>query len=886
MTDDNHSSILDLMDLENRFVDAWRSGGLPPSLADFVDKLAGDEYEEALNVLIPIDVQYRFQNGQEPSAGIYASVSQRAMEIAMDLFGDASPVTPAAELATIAGSTDKGEQPRAESDSWDPQISSQAPMNLITDRYRILHKIGQGGMGAVWMAQQEKPMRRRVAIKIIGKSLDSKEALSRFAAERQALAMMDHPNIAKVLDAGYTEDDRPFFAMELVKGIPITQYCNDNRLTVEQRLGLMVSVCEAVQHAHQKGIIHRDLKPSNILVTFHEGQPVPKVIDFGLAKALEHSAKLTDETIVTEFGRVVGTLQYMSPEQANSNELDVDTRTDVYSLGVVLYQLLTDVVPLEKDTLSGRSLIQIIEIIRDLAVVKPSKRLSSDPEHLKEVCENRRTESGKLIGKLEGELDWIVLKALRRDRTDRYQAANALADDLGRFLRDEAVEARPPSKRYLLQKFVRQNSGLVAAFGSIVALMAVSLVIISWLWSTTVAEKEKVEFEKIRSENRLNVFLQAFEKTNKLEGADKNMTANDVLKNAAFLFETNFEEDPIGRAKILQEIGISMRGNGSLEDSCQALRNSHQLFCDHTGVESIETLDSLIEYHKSELELCKETILVLSDNATDQEKNEVVDRIDYRMQTVDKIYSSLTSNPNISKIELADFEKNIGTVYLMAFKELKRISVAKRKYVKVAIRLLGKSYTAFSQLLGVDHEDSLIVYTNFANALLKEGSQANVEKAIQMNKELKSKWNNKALDADENDANRFQIRATKSQNNLAEAFHVQAKLLNDPSLYEIAIKNFSEALEQKIELIGITDRSTFNSIRNLTFCFCDASQFLNAKELLDKTTELINSDTNLRTDKISNALSQIDNIRDKVFNNYDLNKNWQPNDSRNVSTEN
>ena len=320
-------SSFNLEQLESRFLDSWQRLGTAPDLAEFLADLDFSQRRHALQVLIPIDIQQRFQAGENVRADLYSPYGDSAIAIAAELFSGEAPDTPAEELQTRFESAPSN----SDSESCSVEQPETAATNLITDRYRLINKIGQGGMGTVWLAQQEKPMRRRVAIKIIGKTMDSDEALARFGAERQALAMMNHPNIAKVLDAGMTEDGRPFFAMELVKGIPITKYCDDHRLSIEKRLELMIPVCEAVQHAHQKGIIHRDLKPSNILVCFHDEQPIAKVIDFGLAKALEHTARLTEETLVTEVGRVVGTLQYMSPEQAGSSELDVDTRSDIYS---------------------------------------------------------------------------------------------------------------------------------------------------------------------------------------------------------------------------------------------------------------------------------------------------------------------------------------------------------------------------------------------------------------------------------------------------------------------------------------------------------------------------------------------------------------------------
>ena len=327
-------------------------------------------------------------------------------------------------------------------------------------RYKLLEQIGEGGMGVVFLAEQTRPVHRKVALKIVKAGMDTRQVVARFEAERQALAMMDHPNIARVLDAGSTEGGRPYFVMELVKGVSITKYCDDRRLTPRDRLLLFVQVCSAVQHAHQKGIIHRDLKPSNVLVAAYDGHPVPKVIDFGVAKAT--GARLTDRTLFTGLGAMVGTLEYMSPEQAELNQLDVDTRSDVYSLGVLLYELLTGTTPLEGRRLKEAALVDALRAIREEEPAKPSTRLSATAA-LPAIALNRGVDPGRLNGLVRGDLDWIVMKCLEKDRSRRYETANGLAHDIERYLDDDPVQARPPTAAYRLRKFVRRHRPAVAA---------------------------------------------------------------------------------------------------------------------------------------------------------------------------------------------------------------------------------------------------------------------------------------------------------------------------------------------------------------------------------------------------------------------------------------
>jgi eukaryotic-like serine/threonine-protein kinase len=345
-----------------------------------------------------------------------------------------------------------------------------APTTVIAGRYKLIEEIGEGGMGTVFMAQQTEPVKRLVAVKIIKPGMDSREVLARFEAERQALALMDHANIAKVLDGGVTESGRPFFVMELVKGTPITQYCDQRKLTPRERLELFLPVCQAIQHAHQKGVIHRDIKPSNVLVALYDDHPVPKVIDFGLAKAT--GQPLTDKTLITGYGALVGTPEYMSPEQANLNNLDIDTRCDIYSLGVLLYELLTGSTPVDRKSLANAALLEVLRIVRDVEAPRPSAKLSSSA-NLPSIAANRGTDPARLTKLLRGELDWVLLKALEKDRGRRYETANGLARDIDRYLADEVVEARPPSTSYRLWKFARRHKGQVIAVGLVLlALLA------------------------------------------------------------------------------------------------------------------------------------------------------------------------------------------------------------------------------------------------------------------------------------------------------------------------------------------------------------------------------------------------------------------------------
>jgi serine/threonine protein kinase/tetratricopeptide (TPR) repeat protein len=423
--------------------------------------------------------------------------------------------------------------------------------------YKLMEQIGEGGMGTVFVAQQESPIRRKVALKLIKAGMDTKSVVARFEAERQALAMMDHPNIAKVLDAGMTESGRPYFAMEYVRGVPITEYCDRNRLTISERLELFIHVCHAIQHAHQKGIIHRDIKPSNVLVTLHDGKPVPKVIDFGVAKAI--SARLTDKTIYTEHLQIVGTLLYMSPEQAELSGLDIDTRSDVYSLGVLLYELLTGTTPFQKDELRKAGLDEQRRVLREKEPPRASVRISSLGAKATNVAESRKTDAKRLHQQLSGDLDWIVLKALEKDRTRRYETANGFAEDISRCLSDAPISARPPSYVYLLRKNARRHR---------IALTVVAIVVAALTGGLWVAWEGKREAEV--ANERLRETIESFHKS-LIEMCLLYAVQGDVAKVESLLRDASDEFPPDWESTL---IGLAQLHRGENEIAVARLKQA------------------------------------------------------------------------------------------------------------------------------------------------------------------------------------------------------------------------------------------------------------------------------------------------------------------------
>ncbi len=425
--------------------------------------------------------------------------------------------------------------------------------SLAFGPYRLQQRLGQGGMGDVWLAEQVSPIHRQVAIKVIKAGMDTAQVVARFQAERQALALMDHPAIARVFDAGSTPEGRPYFAMEYVRGEPITAYCDRHRLTTRERLELFIQVCDGVQHAHQKAIIHRDLKPSNVLVTLQDDRPVPKIIDFGVAKATTQS--LTEQTLFTELGALIGTPEYMSPEQAEMGGLDIDTRTDVYALGVILYELLTGTLPFDGRKLREKGLDEIRRTIREVEPPRPSTRITQDGPKSGDAAQNRRTEPGRLASQLRGDLDWITMRALEKDRTRRYATANALALDIRRSLNDEAVTAGPPSATYRVGKFVRRHRAGVAAAVTLVVVLLTFAVVMTVQAQRIAHERDRANREASASKQVSDFLVGLFNMSDPSEARGNSVTAREILDRGAREIDQTLREQPEVQARLQATMG-------------------------------------------------------------------------------------------------------------------------------------------------------------------------------------------------------------------------------------------------------------------------------------------------------------------------------------------
>ncbi|MFN0130462.1 MAG: protein kinase domain-containing protein [Verrucomicrobiales bacterium] len=467
----------------------------------------------------------------------------------------------------------------------------------LIGRYRLLQQIGEGGFGTVWMAEQVEPVTRRVALKIIKAGMDTKEVIARFEAERQALAMMDHPNIARVFDAGATDKGRPFLVMELVKGIPITRFCDEQQFTTRQRLELFADVCSAINHAHQKGVIHRDIKPSNVMVTLNADRPVVKVIDFGIAKATQ--GKLTDRTLFTRFEQFLGTPAYMSPEQAAISEVDIDTRSDIYALGVLLYELLTGKPPFDAKSLVSAGYEEMRRIIREVEPARPSIRLNTIAGDERTVVANARlTTPEKLSRLVEPDLDWIVMKAIEKDRTRRYETANGLALDIQRFLSDEPVSAGPPSPAYRFRKFARRHKVALRLTTGVAALLIGATTVSIWQ-AVRATNAENREAQKTADEKAAREDAEAVSKflTEVFKSPDpardgRTVAVAEMLDRAANALDTDFATQPERRAKMQGVLGKTYHALGLYREAILLLENARNYFLNQRGKAHADTLNS------------------------------------------------------------------------------------------------------------------------------------------------------------------------------------------------------------------------------------------------------------------------------------------------------
>jgi eukaryotic-like serine/threonine-protein kinase len=705
------------------------------------------------------------------------------------------------------------------------------PGLVIAGRYVLQQKIGEGGMGEVWVAKQTEPVKRKVALKLIKTGMDSRAVLTRFEQERQALAMMDHPNIARVLDGGLTPTGQPFFVMELVNGLPLTKFCDEARLGIRERLELFATICQAVQHAHHKGIVHRDLKPANILVTVIDGRGVPKVIDFGVAKAT--AGKLTDESMSTQFGAVVGTLEYMSPEQAGFSGIDIDTRADIYSLGVILYELLTGLKPIDAGRLKKAAFNEMIRIIREEEPSRPSTRLSTD-ESLPSLAALRQTEPKKLMAILRGELDWVVMKCLEKKRDRRYETANGLARDIQRYLADEAVEARPPSAGYRLGKLLKRNKGSVVAASLVLLALLVGMTGTTWgLFEAKrqeqIARDEASEKEQARADEaeQRSVAEGQKEKALRAAAAEKAANgqaqkrlkqiekANDILGS---IFE-NLDPKEIARAeRPLQAILVE-----KLDKAVAQLEG--ESIGDPLVVASMQgkfgrSLFGLGEYGKA-------VVLLEKARATFQAKLgrehpstlTSMNNLAGAYQDAGKLALALPLYEETLKLRKA----KLGAEHPDTLTTMNDLAVAYQAAGKrdLALPLLEETLKLTKAKLGAEHPDTLTTMNNLAVAYQAAGK---LDLALPLYEET--------LKLTKARLGPYHPHTLASMNNLAMVYRAAGKLALALPLYE-------ETLKLRKAKLGPEHPSTLGSMNNLAAAYQAAGKLDLALPLFEETLKLM-----------------------------------------------
>jgi eukaryotic-like serine/threonine-protein kinase len=673
--------------------------------------------------------------------------------------------------------------------------------------YRLLEKLGEGGMGTVWVAEQTQPVRRRVALKVIKVGLDSQEFLQRFEAERQALALMKHRNIATVLDAGTSETGLPYFAMELVEGVPLTQYCDERKSSILERLKLFLAVCHAIQHAHQKGVLHRDIKPANVLVAIEEGEPVPKVIDFGVAKALHK--RLIDRPMHTELGQVVGTLEYMSPEQADIT-WDIDTRSDVYALGVLLYELLVGSTPLEPATLRGAaSFSETLRLIREVDPEKPSVRLTKSADTLSGLSTKRSTDPARLTREVRGELDWIVMKALEKDRSRRYEAASALARDVERHLQHQPVEAGPPSRRYRLGKFVRRHRAEVFVAAAGVALLLAAVAVSTWqAVRATRAEKTAAAVSAFLQDDLLG---QADLANQPAEGPgrDPDVTVRTLLDRAAGRVEGKFRGQPLTEAAIRLTIGRAYWALGRYAEGQGHLERSVELYAAELGADHPVTLTSKSRlaylygaqgrYDRAE-PLAEEVVRAQTarlgadhpDTLTSTNNLAQVYRGQKKYQQAEPLYLEVvrvdTATLGADHAETLRAKTNLAALY----RNQARWDLAKALYEEVV--------RVDTLKVGADHPDTLVAKNGLAAVYMGEGRHDEAEALLREVLTVRTA----ALGPDHPDT-------LTTRNNLALSYQGRKRC-------DLAAPLFREVVEASTRKLGPAHPDTQQRVRNRALC--------------------------------------------------------------------
>lgn len=729
--------------------------------------------------------------------------------------------------------------------------------------YKLVEEIGEGGFGIVFLAEQQEPVRRKVALKVLKPGMDSRHVIARFETERMALALMDHPNIARVLDAGQTELGRPYFVMELVKGIPITRYCDEQQLTPRERLELFVPVCAAIQHAHQKGIIHRDLKPTNVLIASYDGRPVPKVIDFGVAKAL--GQQLTERTLVTGFGGIVGTLEYMSPEQAEFNALDVDTRADIYSLGVLLYELLTGTTPLTPERLKQAAMTESLRLIREEEPPKPSRRISDSKDSIASVSAQRKLEPARLTRELRGDVDWIVMKCLEKDRTRRYETASGLAQDIGRYLQDEAVEASPPSRWYRFRKFTRKNRRLIGTVAMLVLLLAAGTGMSAWqAVRARAAEREALEARDREAEQRKQVeksearsravlkffqdkVLAAARPKGQEGGLRRDVTIREALDQAESEISQSFADEPLVEASIRNTLGVSYWYLGAQDmamrqqDRALVLRRQ-ELGSNHPDTVGIMNDVAIILVSQGKLQEARKVLaeVVEVKRRTFGPEDPVTLR---SVSNIAGVMAMLGSYEEASKLteETWHIQQRVeGPEKIFTLRAAYNLAIMWRHLGRTeeARKLFEETLQTLKRVFGPDHQDTLRVMTYLGELLLDQDQTADARKYFELALERQKQV--LGLDNDE---------TIMTMADLAETARVQGRLDEAGMLA-------GAAADLHRRTLGPEHPQTLVTLTILANVYRDANRYAEARELYENTLQrlrLVLGPRTVETQKLMNS---------------------------------
>jgi eukaryotic-like serine/threonine-protein kinase len=736
---------------------------------------------------------------------------------------DIKPVTPARDEGGASPILD-ADATRDTSGNATPAPSSGSGTNRTTTDskfmgpYRLVRKLGEGGMGQVWLAEQTAPVRRQVALKLIKVGMYDDDVLKRFQSERQSLAIMDHPSIAKVFDAGTTPDGQHYFVMEYVPGVPITEYCDQKRLKIRERLDLFIKVCEAVQHAHQKAIIHRDLKPANILVVDVDGKPVPRIIDFGLAKAT--TPLIAGEAMFTQVGSFVGTPGYMSPEQADSSVEDVDTRTDVYSLGVVIYVLLTGSLPFDSKKWQKQPLHEVLRQLREDEPPRPSTKIGMDEKSSFASAEMRGVHPKLLVSLLHGDLDWITMKALEKDRTRRYGTPSELAADITRYLNYEPVVARPASTGYRLQKYVRRHrigvavaTGLVTLLSAFVAMQGVQL-------RRTTRERDRANRERDRATRITDFMTGMFSVSDPSEARGNTITVREILDKASKDIDTGLAKDPETQAQMMQVMGDVYKQLG-LYSRARALQQQsleiRQRVLGPEHPDALSSMNSLAEAlreegHYAEAEKLQRETLAIQRRVLGPEHQDTLMSMNHLANTL-WAEGKHAEAEKLNRENLDTERRILGTEHWLTLDSMNNLANDLDDLDPEAEKLNRETLDIRRRILGPEHPNTLLSMNNLAYVLDDLGRYTEAEKL-----------NRETLDIRRRVLGPEHPDTLKAMTNLA-------KVLTHESHYAEAEKLFRETLDTELRILGPAHQNTLTAMNNLAIVLSREGRYAEAEKL-------------------------------------------------------